>query len=57
MLLEKLTVAQMHRNIPVFYGTRRFVAVFRPPLDPTSNTIHKPATVAPGPLKLTRALY
>jgi len=40
-------IAQIRRKFPVFYDTRRVVAVFRPPLDLTSNTVLKAATVAP----------
>jgi hypothetical protein len=28
LLLEKLTVAQLLKKLPAFYGTRRFIAVF-----------------------------
>jgi hypothetical protein len=27
-LLEKLTIVQLPKNFPAFYGTRRFIAVF-----------------------------
>jgi len=39
-------VAQIHRKFPVLYGTSKVVAVFKPPLDPTSNTVYTPATMA-----------
>jgi hypothetical protein len=50
-------VAQIHRKFLVFYGTRRFVTVFRPPLGPTSNTVYKPANVASGLYDLKTAQY
>jgi len=49
-------VTQIHRKFTVFYGTRRVVAMFRSPLDPTSYTIHKPATLAPGSHKFKIAV-
>jgi len=49
-------VTQIHRKFTVFYGTRRVVAMFSSPLDPTSYRVHKPATVATGPHELKIAL-
>jgi hypothetical protein len=38
VLLEKLTVAQLVKNFPVCYGTRRFIIVFQsPPTGPLTS--------------------
>jgi hypothetical protein len=34
ILLEKITVAQLVKELPTFYGTRRFITVFTTPAMP-----------------------
>jgi len=45
--LEKLTVTQLVKKFPAFYGNRRFITVFTGPCHEPDASIPQPATLFP----------
>jgi hypothetical protein len=55
-LLEKLPIVQLHKNFPVFYGTRRFITVFIRALHWSPSWTRSIQSIPPHPISLRSIL-